>query len=113
MRIPGPRWLLVPFLLLVAVRALWFGGTPIVTDERAYHFQAEILQLGKLWTQPPPNPDALHSAGIYLKDIWTSSYQPGWPASLAAGKVFHVDRWVNCAWWLAIGWMLFRLGKRL
>lgn len=109
----GLRWIGLPFTLLVGVRTLWFGGTPIITDERAYRFQAEILQRGRLWVEPPANPEAFHSSGIYLKDIWTSSYQPGWPAVLALAQVLHLDRWANCAWWLVIAWSIYRLGKRL
>ena len=108
-----PYWACLAFVLLATVRLGMFPPPNFATDERAYHFQADLLLQGRLRAPAPDYPDAFQSAGVYCKDFWTSSYQPGWPAALALGKLAHADALVNCVWWLACLILVRRLARRL
>jgi len=108
-----PYWAGLAFLILAGVRLGMFPPPNLATDERAYHFQAELLLQGHLRAPAPAYPDAFQSAGVYCKDFWTSSYQPGWPAALAVGELAHLDDVVNCGWWLACLILVRRLSRRL
>ena len=107
-------WLaLAAGVVLALARWGYFWGPNYSQDERAYYFQADLLSQGMLRAPTPPHSDSFQSSQVYCRDFWTSSYQVGWPAALAAGKKLGLDLWVNCLWWVVILFSLRALGRKL
>lgn len=101
------------FLLLVLLRTLYFAGPLLSQDEKAYYFEADVIRMGLLKAPPPPFLDSFQQAQVLAGTFWTSSYQVGWPATVAAGECLGLARYLNCGWWLIILLTLRALGARL
>lgn len=73
-------------LLLIYSINYVFKKTEITDDENAYFFQAQILQNGKLYSQPPPTLENFKNVFIIIDSTkWTSKYTLGHPITLALG----------------------------
>jgi len=62
------------------------GGTPHVSDEVVYIFQAKTLARGVLYAPAPALPSFFRYLNIIIDEgrgVWFGIYPPGWPACLA------------------------------
>lgn len=80
----------------VALNEFVYQDFPHVPDEVQYLFQARYLALGTVAIDVPPVHRAFET---YLTTAspqgWYSVVPPGWPAVLAVGARFGLERWVN------------------
>jgi hypothetical protein len=67
-------------------------GVPLLDDERAYAFQAELFAHGKLTL--PPAPAALRNPMMLTEPAWMGKYPPGHPLVLAIGVLLGSPRLV-------------------
>ncbi|CAN0425422.1 unnamed protein product, partial [Phaeothamnion confervicola] len=100
------------FFILLVLKILYFSGPLLSQDEKAYYFEADVLRMGCLRAPPPPFLDSFQQAQVFAGNFWTSTYQVGWPATIAAAKSLRLAPFLNCGWWLAILFSLRKLGSR-
>lgn len=87
--IPDRRWVvLISFLSAAVPLALRFqllDSAPLVDDESAYRFSAELLASGRLWGESPPLKLFFDRAFMINDGRLYSQYPLGWPALMVPG----------------------------
>lgn len=89
------------------------GGTPHVSDEVVYIFQARTLARGHLTAPAPPLPEFFRYLNIIIdagRHAWYGIYPPGWPAVLAPFVKLGIAPWANALINAAALLTVYRLG---
>lgn len=113
------KWLVL-FLTFLAFAATLFIASdvlervPHVQDSVTYHFQAQTLAGGRLWSPAPALPEFFEQEFLIVQDgRWFGKYPPGYPLLLALGVLGGAPWLVNPLLAALTIPLLYILGKLL
>jgi outer membrane protein assembly factor BamD (BamD/ComL family) len=85
--------ILISFIAVTIVHFTVLHNYPLVSDERSYLFQGDLLRAGKLYAEAPPLPQFFNFDSIVCRDKWHSKYTISWPLLLGIAGIFKAE-WI-------------------
>ncbi|MDP2914662.1 MAG: glycosyltransferase family 39 protein [Candidatus Aminicenantes bacterium] len=115
MSVPWPVYLGAAFVLLFCGLYAYFGfdGVPHIHDEMCYLFQAQTLQMGRLYVPSPCAPASFDFPHMINNGRYYSMYTPGFPLLLLIGLPFKVPWLVNPLFAALSIFLLYFLGAEI
>lgn len=93
---------LTAFFLIFCLAAFYWINQNILhsflnsADEHSCYFFAELIRMGKWWTEPHPLSEFFNVVHVGNRDgKWYSVYPPGWPLIWALGLSWNIVDWLN------------------
>jgi len=116
-RVPERRFLLgvalAQLTLLATISIAVFDRMPHVQDEIGQYFQGRIFASGKLYAQPPAQPELFSFYSVIQTDKWYSQHPPGFPLLLAPLLLAGIPWLLNPILGAGCTVLTFQLGKTL